>query len=106
MNKSGKYVKNIQLVGSLINPPKIEATFKSVLQSNISLNTIRQYIEYLEDAFIISKEVQEKVSLRNIHDSFKKIIVVKDVVNITRDEEGITTMSIYDFLLKENSLEL
>lgn len=42
----------------------------------------------------------------NVNDSFKKIIVVKDVVNITRDETGITTMSIYDFLLKENSLEL
>lgn len=30
----------------------------------------------------------------------------KDVINVTRDEDGITTMSIYDFLLKENSLEL
>ena len=34
-------------VGSLTNPPKIEAPFKSSIQSNISLNTIRQYIEYL-----------------------------------------------------------
>ena len=33
-------------------------------------------------------------------------MLVKDVVNVTRDEDGITTMSIYDFLLKENSLEL
>lgn len=197
------------VVGSLTNPPKIEATFKSQIQSNISLNTIRQYIEYLEDAFIINKanrynvkgrkyigtplkyyfedvglrnarlgfrqieethlmenivynelrsrgysvdvgvvekresnadgktkrkqleidfianlgsrryyiqsafsmpteekRIQEKASLIHVRDSFKKIIVVKDVVNITRDEDGITTMSIYDFLLKENSLEL
>ncbi len=36
----------------------------------------------------------------------KKIIVVRDVMNVTRDEDGITTMSIYDFPLKENSLEL
>ena len=196
-------------VGSLTNPPEIEATFKSSIQSNISLNTIRQYIEYLEDAFIISKanrynvkgrkyigtplkyyfedvglrnarlgfrqieethlmeniiynelrkrgysvdvgvvekrknsadgkserirleidfvanlgsrryyiqsafgmpteekQLQEKASLVQVKDSFKKIIVVKDVVNVTRDEEGITTMSVYDFLLKENSLEL
>lgn len=42
-------------IGSLTNPPKLEATFKSVIQSTISLNTIRQYIEYLEDAFIINK---------------------------------------------------
>jgi hypothetical protein len=196
-------------IGSLTNPPKIEATFKSTIQSTISLNTIRQYIEYLEDAFIINKanrynvkgrkyigtplkyyfedvglrnarlgfrqveeahlmeniiynelrsrgysvdvgvvekrgidengkeyknqleidfianlgskryylqsafsmpteekRIQEKASLVNVKDSFKKIIVVKDVVNVTRDEAGITTMSIYDFLLKENSLEL
>ena len=50
--------------------------------------------------------IQEKISLINIGDAFKKIIIVKNVVNVTRDEEGITTMSIYDFLLKENSLEL
>ena len=196
-------------IGSLTNPPKIEATFKSAIQSTISLNTIRQYIEHLEDAFIINKanrynvkgrkyigtplkyyfedvglrnarlgfrqveethlmeniiynelrsrgytvdvgvvekrgtdengkeyknqleidfvanlgskryyiqsafsmpteekRIQEKASLVNVNDSFKKIIVVKDVVNVTRDEDGITTMSIYDFLLKENSLEL
>lgn len=196
-------------IGSLTNPPKIEATFKSAIQSTISLNTIRQYIEHLEDAFIINKanrynvkgrkyigtplkyyfedvglrnarlgfrqveethlmeniiynelrsrgytvdvgvvekrgtdengkeyknqleidfvanlgskryyiqsafsmpteekRIQEKASLVNVNDSFKKIIVVKDVINVTRDENGITTMSIYDFLLKENSLEL
>ena len=32
-----------------------EETFRSVIQSNISANTIRQYIEYLEDAFVINK---------------------------------------------------
>ena len=52
------------------------------------------------------KRRQEKASLVNVNDSFKKIIVVKDVVNVTRDEDGIVTMSVYDFLLKENSLEL
>ena len=30
-------------------------TFKSVIQSDISLNTIRSYIEYLKDAFIVSE---------------------------------------------------
>ena len=195
-------------IGSLTNVPKIEATFKSVLHSRISANTIRQYIDHLEDAFLISKALrynvkgrryigtpvkyyfedvglrnarlgfrqieethlmeniiynelrsrgysvdigvvekrtmadgksvrqqleidfvanlgsrryyiqsafamptpekraQEKQSLQQIGDSFKKIIVVGDVTNVTRDEDGITTMSIYDFLLNENSLEL
>lgn len=39
-------------------------------------------------------------------DSFKKIVLIRDVVKPTRDEGGIITMSVYDFLLDENSLEL
>jgi predicted AAA+ superfamily ATPase len=196
-------------IGGLSNPSKIEATFRSVIQSEISLNTIRQYIEYLKDAFVINeanrydvkgrkyigtpvkyyfedvglrnarlgfrqieethlmeniiynelrmrgfqvdvgvvlkraktedgtvekkqleidfianqgskryyiqsvyslsdaqKMKQEKAPLINVNDSFKKIIIVKDVINVKRDEDGITMMSIYDFLLQDNSLEL
>ena len=196
-------------VGSLTNPSKVAATFASAAHSEISQNTIRQYIEYLKDAFIINeanrydvkgrkyigtplkyyfedvglrnarlgfrqveenhlmenviynelryrgfqvdvgvvpirmrdntgkqlsrqleidfvanlgsrryyiqsafqipdreKEQQEKSSLHSVGDSFKKIVVVKDVVKVTRDEKGITTMGLYDFLLKEDSLEL
>lgn len=196
-------------IGALSNPSKIEATFKSEIQSDISLNTIRQYIEYLKDAFVINeaqrydvkgrkyigtpvkyyfediglrnarlgfrqveethlmeniiynelrmrgfqvdvgvvqkrekneagaftkkqleidfianqgsrkyyiqsayslpdaeKMKQEKSSLININDSFKKIIVVKDIINVRHDEDGITIMSVYDFLLKDNSMEL
>ena len=54
----------------------------------------------------IEKQSQEKASLLIVDDSFKKIVIVKDVINVTRDENGITTMSIYDFLLNEGSLEL
>lgn len=64
---------------------------------------------YLQSAFRIpdeAKALQEKASLNHVPDSFKKIIIVKDVINVTRDEKGITTMSLYDFLLNENSLEL
>jgi predicted AAA+ superfamily ATPase len=64
---------------------------------------------YIQSAFAMpdeGKQKQEKMSLLQVRDSFKKIIVVKDVVNVTRDENGITTMSVYDFLLKDNSLEL
>lgn len=195
-------------VGSLTNPPRIEATFKSTIHSNISMNTIRQYLAYLEDAFLIhkayrynvkgrkyigtplkyyfedvglrnarlgfrqveetqlmeniiynelrsrgysvdvgvvekrerdergkeikkqleidfianlgsnryyiqsafsmpteQKRIQEKASLVNVKDSFKKIILVKDVMKVSHDEDGIITMSVYDFLLNENSLD-
>ena len=64
---------------------------------------------YIQSAFHMPTEEkcrQEKASLLTVKDSFKKIVIVKDVVSVTRDEYGITTMSIYDFLLKENSLEL
>ena len=195
-------------IGSLTNPPRIEATFKSLIHSNISMNTIRQYIEYLEDAFIINKayrynvkgrkyigtplkyyfedvglrnvrlgfrqveqthlmeniiynelksrgysvdvgvvekrevdsngkekkkqleidfianlgskryyiqsaysmpteekRIQEKASLISVKDSFKKIILVKDVVKVSRDEDGIMMMNIYDFLLNKDRLD-
>ena len=196
-------------VGSLTNPSKIEATFKSKLRSDISINTIRQYIAFLQDAFMIheaqrfdvkgrkyigsplkyyfedvglrnarlgfrqyeethlmenilynelrargfsvdvgvvpirktvssgdreriqleidfiatlgsrkyyiqsafslpdeEKIKQEKAPLLNVGDSFKKIIIVHDMMNIRRDDAGITTMNIYDFLLNEHSLDL
>lgn len=195
-------------VGSLTNPTKIEATFKSVLKSRISRNTIVQYIGYLKDAFIINeanrydvkgrkyigtplkyyyedlglrnarlgfrqveethlmenavynellsrgyavdvgvveirkrnqegkqekrkleidfvanmgsqryyiqsafqipdreKERQEKESLNSVEDSFKKIVLVRDVVKTSRDEKGIVTMNIYDFLMDKDSLQ-
>ena len=195
-------------IGSLTNASKIQQTFKSAIKSKISINTIKQYLDYLEDAFVISKayrydvngrkyigsplkyyfediglrnarigfrqveenhimkniiynelryrgfnvdvsvvkkreayagesirksyeidfianldnkryhiqsafslsstekEHQEKLSLVNVNDSFKKIILVKDITNIIRDEHGIVTMNIYDFLLNDNSLDL
>ena len=196
-------------IGSLTNASKIEATFRSVIHSDISLNTIRTYIDHLKDAFIVNevnrydvkgrkyigtplkyyfedvglrnarlgfrqveethlmeniiynelrvrgyrvnvgvvvkrsrtaegvqekkqleidfvanmgskryyiqsafslpeaeKRAQEKASLINVNDSFKKIIIVKDVVKPLYDDDGILTMSIFDFLLNESSLEL
>ena len=71
-----------------------------------NLGSKRYYIQSAFNMPTEEKRLQEKASLVNVNDSFKKIILVKDVMNVTRDEDGITTMSIYDFLLKENSLEL
>ncbi len=64
---------------------------------------------YIQSAFNMNseeKEKQEKTSLINIDDSFKKMIVVKENIMPKRDEHGITTIGIYDFLLNEMSLEL
>ena len=191
-------------VGSLTNPMKLANTFKSVKKKNISDKTLKTYIDWLEDAFLISrvkrydvkgrkyinsplkiyfedtglrnarlnfrqneenhimeniiynelrirgfnvdvgivevsdkakkkqleidfiatkgsekfyvqsafamptedKEQQEIRPLKAVKDSFKKIVIVRDNIKIRRDENGITTMGIKNFLLDENSLLL
>lgn len=64
---------------------------------------------YIQSAFALptqEKVDQEQASLINIPDSFKKIVVVKGNGPVWRNEEGITFMGIYDFLLNKNSLDL
>lgn len=64
---------------------------------------------YVQSALSIpdrEKEIQESRSLTNINDSFKKIIVVKEHIMPRRNEEGILTIGLFDFLLKEDSLDL
>ena len=52
------------------------------------------------------KEEQEGRSLRSIGDSFKKIIVTADNVLLKRDENGIVTIPVIQFLKDPNSLDL
>mgnify|MGYP000764196025 FL=1 len=62
---------------------------------------------YIQSAFIMptdAKERQESASLRNIDDSFKKIIIVKDYITPKRNEDGIVTIGLFDFLLKPELL--
>ncbi len=64
---------------------------------------------YIQSALSIpdrEKEEQESRSLLNINDSFKKIIVVKDNIMPRRNEKGILTIGLFDFLLNENSLDI
>lgn len=41
-------------IGSLTNPSKLSDTFKSVKNKTISQNTIKKYIGYFEDSFLLS----------------------------------------------------
>jgi len=64
---------------------------------------------YIQSAFALptpDKIWQEERPLVNIPDSFKKIIVVKDDILLRRNEEGIVTMGLKQFLLDANSLDL
>ena len=48
-------------IGSLTNPEKLSATFRSVKNKKISSNTIRKYIDYLCDSFLIDSAVRYDV---------------------------------------------
>ncbi|MDO5394953.1 MAG: ATP-binding protein [Bacteroidales bacterium] len=64
---------------------------------------------YIQSAYRMvdeDKVKQEENSLRNIDDSFKKIIVLGEYTPVLRNDSGITTISIYDFLLNPKSLDL
>lgn len=71
-----------------------------------NLGSRRYYIQSAYRMESDEKIKQEQASLLKVDDSFKKIIVIGEETPVIRDVSGITTMSIYDFLLKENSLEL
>lgn len=51
-------------IGSLTNPQKLADTFKSVKKVNISPDTLRNYLEYLCDAFIISGAIRYDIKGR------------------------------------------
>gem|GEM_PF-1816964 len=53
---------------------------------------------------ILGLRQQEMASLLKINDSFKKIIVVKDDIKPWRDENGILTIGLIDFLMDDNCL--
>ncbi len=196
-------------IGSLTNPSKLSATFKSVKNKTISKETIIKYIDYLKDSFLIDSAIrydikgkkyintpskyyftdmglknarlnfrqveethvveniifnelkvrgynvdvgvvvmnevekngkkirkqlevdfvcnkgskrfyiqsayalpdkekmeQEQRSLINTGDGFKKIIITKDAVAPLYNEEGILVMSIYDFLINPDSMDI
>ncbi|MCI5792158.1 MAG: ATP-binding protein [Lachnospiraceae bacterium] len=196
-------------IGSLTNPSKLSATFKSVKNKTISKETIIKYIDYLKDSFLIDSAIrydikgkkyintpskyyftdlglrnarlnfrqveethameniifnelkvrgynvdvgvvvvnevdkngkkirkqlevdfvcnkgskrfyiqsayalpdkekmeQEQRSLVNTGDGFKKIIITKDAVAPLYNDEGILVMSVYDFLLKPDSMDI
>ena len=71
-----------------------------------NLGSRRYYIQSAYRMESDEKIRQERASLLRVDDSFKKIIVIGEESPVTRDEAGIATISIYDFLLKENALEL
>lgn len=64
---------------------------------------------YIQSALSIpdkDKLLQESNSLRNIDDSFRKIIIVKENINPWYTDEGILVLGLFDFLLHPDSINL
>jgi len=65
-------------------------------------------IAYIQSALHVDtneKYEQEIHSLKRIHDSFKKIVIVRDHIMPYKDENGILFIGVMDFLLEEDSLK-
>jgi len=63
---------------------------------------------YIQSAYNMptdEKTAQEKRPLLNTNDSFRKIIIVGDDIKRKTDEQGIVTMSLYDFFLDPHSID-
>ena len=59
-------------IGSLTNPKKLTDTFKSKKQKTISINTIKNYLDYLCDAFVVEKAVRYDIKGRKYIDTPQK----------------------------------
>ena len=70
-----------------------------------NLGSSRYYIQSAYSLPDEAKRAQEIRPFRKIDDSFKKIIIIKDIVPPYYDEYGILTLNIYDFLLDPKSIE-
>ena len=86
-------------------PDKSGKLFRKQLEVDFVVNQGSQRY-YIQSAFAmptLEKEAQESASLLRIKDSFKKIIIVKDDIKPKRNEDGILTIGLKDFLLDKNS---
>lgn len=59
-------------IGSLTNPTKLANTFASVKQSKLSKDTIKKYLDYMQDAFMIEKAVRYDIKGRKYIDTPSK----------------------------------
>ena len=71
----------------------------------VNLESQRYYIQVAYDMTSEEKQAQEFNSLRNIPDSFKKIIIAGGTSKPWRNDEGFVIMGMKYFLLNSDSLE-
>lgn len=59
-------------IGGLTNPSKIENTFRSVKGIKLNQNTVKEYLEMLEDSFLISRCIRYDIKGRKYIDTPQK----------------------------------
>lgn len=59
-------------IGSLTNPEKLKNTFKSVKKSKITSQTIKRYIDYFEDSFLIESALRYDIKGKSYIETPKK----------------------------------
>jgi predicted AAA+ superfamily ATPase len=85
---------------AIFAPKSLEVDFIATLGS-------RKY--YIQSALSLEtpqKTQQEKKSLYHIDDSFKKILVTRNGLKVMRDEKGVVTMDLFDFLMNLDSMDI
>lgn len=70
-----------------------------------TLGSRKYYVQSALKMELPEKQEQEKKSLYYIDDSFKKIVVTRNGLKVMRDEKGITTIDLFDFLMNDDSLD-
>ncbi|MBQ8593008.1 MAG: ATP-binding protein, partial [Bacteroidaceae bacterium] len=56
-------------IGGMTNPQKLSNTFKTIKQSGISRDTIKKYLEYMQDAFLIERSIRYDIKGRKYIDT-------------------------------------
>ena len=59
-------------IGGLTNPIKLYNTFKTIKKSSISRDTIKKYLDYLQDAFLIERSVRYDIKGKKYIDTPSK----------------------------------
>ena len=94
-----------------VNQRYVDKTTGSKLTKHLEIDFVanlgsKRY--YIQSAYQLPNEEkikQEKASLLAVNDSFKKIIIVKDIIKPFHNDDGIMTMGLFDFLHHPDSLE-
>lgn len=97
---------DVGVVGAYGNNREGKRVYKQLeVDFVVNRGSQRYYIQVAYDLLSEEKKNQELTSLRNIPDSFKKIVILNGTMKPWRTDEGFVIMGMKYFLLNADSLE-